>query len=68
MIKQNMTVYSHSKAETTINQSNIDDVFESIFTTIISHIQKPLGKSSGRITDSVIQHNINISKYNALAR
>ena len=29
------TFYSHSKAETIINESDIDDVFESIYTTII---------------------------------
>ena len=61
------TFYSHSKAETIINESDIDDVFESIYTTIISNIQKSLGKGSGWINDSVIEHNINISMYNPLA-
>ena len=56
--------YSHSKAETIIHKSDIDDVFKSIYTTIISNIQKSLGKSSGWVTDSVIEHNISISKYN----
>ena len=37
------------------------------YPTIISNIQKSLGKSSGWIIDSVIEHNINISKYNPLA-
>ena len=67
--------YSHSKVGTIINESDIDDVFEShhnhiwitIYTTIISSIQKSLGKGSGWIIDSVIEHNINISKYNPLA-
>ena len=36
--------YSRSKAETIINESDTDDVVESIFTTIISNIQKSLGK------------------------
>ena len=31
--------YSNSKAEITINESDIDDVFELINTTIISNIQ-----------------------------
>ena len=31
------TFYSHSKAETIIND-NIDDIFESIYTTVISKI------------------------------
>ena len=63
-IKQNMT---DSKAETIINESDIDDVFESTYTTIISNIQKYLGKRSGWITDSVIDHNISILRYNPLA-
>ena len=40
------TFYSHSKAETIINETDIDDVFQSIYTTIISNIQKSLGKGS----------------------
>ena len=39
----------HSKGETIINENDIDDVFQSIYTTIISGIQKSLGKSSGWI-------------------
>ena len=47
-IKQNMTpFYSHSKAEKFINESDIDDVFESIYIIIISNIQKCLEKGSG---------------------
>ena len=37
----------HSKGETIINENDIDDVFQSIYTTIISNIQNSLGKSSG---------------------
>ena len=33
------TFYSNSKVETIINESDIDDVFESIYNTIISKIQ-----------------------------
>ena len=63
-----MIFYSHSKAETIISESDIDDnVFKSIYTTVTSNIQKYLGKGSGWITDSVIDHNINISKYNPFA-
>ena len=32
--------YSHSKAETIMNESDIDYVFESIFTTIITKTQQ----------------------------
>ena len=51
------TFYSNSKAE-----SDINDVFQSIYTTVISNMQKSLGKGSDWITDSVIDHNISISK------
>ena len=58
--------YSSSKAKIIINESGIDDVFESVYSTIISNIQKSLTKSSGWIIDSVIDHTISISKYNSL--
>ena len=45
------TFYSNSKTEIIINESDIGDVFQSICTTIISSIQKSLGKDSGWITD-----------------
>ena len=46
------TFYSNSKAKTIINESNIDDAFESVYTTIILNIQKSLGKGSGWIIQS----------------
>ena len=55
------------KAEAIINESDINDIFESIYTTIRSNIQKFLGKNSSWIIDSVIDHIINISKDNPLA-
>ena len=57
------TFYLNSKAEIVINESNINDVFKSIYTTVISNVQKSLGKGSGWIIDSVTS----ISKYNPLA-
>ena len=36
--------FSHLKAETIINESGIDNAFESIYTTNISNIQFFLGK------------------------
>ena len=57
----------NSKAETIINDSDIDYVFKSFYSTIISNIQKSLGQRLGRIIDSVTDHNINNSKYNPLA-
>ena len=41
-------------------------MFESIYTTTVSNIQKSLGNDSGWISDSVIDHNRSISKYNSL--
>ena len=58
--------YSSSKAEIIINESDIDEVFDSSYSTVISNIQKSLGKGSGCATDSVIDHTISISKYNPL--
>ena len=61
------TFYSNSKEKIIINESDIDHVFQSVYTTIISNIQKSLGKGSGWIIDSVIYHTIIISMYNSLA-
>ena len=61
------TFYSNSKAEIIINESNIDDLFKSIYTTVMSNIPKYLAKGSGWIIDSVNDHTIIISKYNLLA-
>ena len=52
--------YLSAKAEIIINESNIDDVFQSIYTTIVSNIHKSLRKDSGWIIDSVIDHTISI--------
>ena len=39
-IKQSDNFYSSSKAEIIINESDIGDMFQSIYSTIISNIQK----------------------------
>ena len=59
--------YSSSKSEIIINESDIDDVSQSIYTTIITNINKSLGKSSRWIIDSVIDHTIITSMHNPLA-
>ena len=56
-----------SKAEIMIHESDNDDVFESIYFTIISNTQKSLTKMDGWIIDSVIDHIISISNCNPLA-
>ena len=61
------TFYSNSKADTIVNEGEINDVFESIYSTIILNIQKCLRQDMGWITDSVMNHNINISKNTPLA-
>ena len=59
--------YSSWKAEIIINENDVDDVLQSIYTPIITKIQKSLGKDSSWIIDSVIDHTISVSKYNPLA-
>ena len=54
-----------SEEETIINESDTDEVFQSISTTVISNKEKFLGKGSGQFIDSVAEHSI--SKYNPLA-
>ena len=69
-IKQNMTLFIHSQKRKQLLMKlydDVDDVFESIYTTVISNIQISIIKGSGLITDSVIDHNITISKYYPLA-
>ena len=62
------TFYSNSKAKIIINENDIDDVFQSIYTTIISTISKKIFRKRLRLDfDSVIDHIISISKYNPLA-
>ena len=46
-IKKIINFYPSSKVEVIINESDINDVFQSIYTTIITNIQKYLGKGSG---------------------
>ena len=48
--------YSGSKAEVFFNESVLDDMSQSIYTTIISSIQKFLAKGLDWIIDSVIDH------------
>ena len=59
--------YSSSKAEIIINESDIDDVFQSVYTTVITDIQKSFGEGSGWIIDLFIDHTISISNYKPLA-
>ena len=61
------TFYSCSKAEIIINESDTDDMFQSIYSAVVSNIQKSLEKGSGWIIDSVLEHDISILKYNPLA-
>ena len=60
------TFYLSSTAETIFNGSDISDVFESIYSTIISNIQKYV-KGLGWIIDSVVDYTINISNYKPLS-
>ena len=57
---------SSLKGEVNIHENDIDDVFQSIYTTVITNMQKSFGKRSGEIIDSVVDDTISISKYNLL--
>ena len=59
--------YMNPKAETIINESDNDDAFLSIYISIISKIQKFLGKDLSQIIDSVLDQTINISKNKPLS-
>ena len=52
------TLYLNSKTETIINESDIDDVLKSFYSTVIPNIQKSLRQGSDWIIDSVIDHNV----------
>ena len=62
-IKQIDNFYSNSKAETIINEIDIDNVFKPIYTIDITNREKSLGKGSVWIIDSVIDDTISILKY-----
>ena len=47
-----------SKAEIIINEKDTENVFKSIYITIMTNIQKSLGKGSGWIIDSVIDQSV----------
>ena len=55
------------QVELIFNNSDIHDVFESVYSTIISKIQRSLGKHLRWINDSVIDCTFSISKNNPLA-
>ena len=61
---KNDNFHLSSKAEIIINEGDIEDVFQSIYTTIIIIITI---LHYNNIIDSVIEHTISISKYNTLA-
>ena len=46
-IKQNMSLLIHTQSSKIVNESDIDNAFESVYTKIISNMQKSLGKGSG---------------------
>ena len=56
--KQYETFYSHSKAEIIVNESDIDGIFESIYTKVITSIQNSLRKGSDWIINSVTEHSL----------
>ena len=65
--KQNRGLFWGHSVTVIINESDIDDVLQSVYTTIITNIQKSLRKGLHWIFDSVIDHTVSISKYDSLA-
>ena len=61
------TFYPNSKADTVVNESDIDDVFVSNYTTVIWNMQKSLWKSLSWITNSITDHNFKTSKHDPIA-
>ena len=61
------TFYTSSETEVIIDGSDIDDLFESIYSKIKSNIQKSLAKSPDWIIDSALDHTNNISQYKLLS-
>ena len=54
------TFYSNSNSKTVINESDINDVFQSIYSMIISNIEKSLVKGSDWIINSAVNHTFDI--------
>ena len=52
------------KVETIIHDSDTDNAFELLYSTIMTKIQKCHAEGSGAITDSVVNENTNISDNN----
>ena len=61
------TICLNSKEEIIINESGVDGIFDPIFSSIISNMQKSLGQGSDSVIELVLDHNITISKHNPLA-
>ena len=60
------TFHWNSKTQSIINKTGVHDVFQSIYSNIMSNTQKSLGQDSDWIIDSVIDHSFDISNYNHL--
>ena len=61
------TFYTSSETEVIIDGSDLEDLFESIYSKIKSNIQKSLAKSPDWIIDSALDHTNNISQYKLLS-
>ena len=61
-----MTISIQAQKQKYFQELDVDNVFKSIYTTIITKMQKSLGKGADSIIDWIIYHTISISKYNPL--
>ena len=62
-----MTPFIHTQKQKQLLMKVTLMMYLNQYTTIISNIKKKIEKGLGYINDSVIDHNINISKYSTLA-
>ena len=65
MIKQNMTSFIHTQKQKFLSMNLKLMIY--LYQTTLQLYRTFLGKSSGWIIDSIIDHKINISKYNSWA-
>ena len=69
MIKQNITFITRTqKQKQFLRKKDIDDVFKSVYSTIILNIQKSFERGLSWVIDSLMDHNINGSNYRKLPK
>ena len=69
MIKQNITFITRTqKQKQFLRKKDIDDVFKSVYSTIMLNIQKSFERGLSWVIDSLMDRNINGSNYRKLPK